>query len=240
MRIEMNIANWITVFRILGIPVYLIFLYIGGGQAWSNVIATIIFILVAGTDFLDGYIARKYNMITDLGKILDPIADKILVTASMIALVDLDRLAFWIVVLMLARDFAMEALRNVASSKGVIIAAGIWGKIKTALQMVAIGMLTYHYSWFDEKSFELNWHIIGTVIMYVALVLSLYSAYVYFRDYIKSNQDEVKTFLENAEIKFVPKNKNVDSESIVSEDDNKDNNLEDTNQNNQDNNENKS
>ena len=213
MRLQMNVANWITVVRIVGIPIYLIFLYIGGGQPWSNVVATIVFALIAITDFLDGYIARKYNMITDLGKILDPIADKILVTAAMIALIDLDRLAFWLVVLMLARDFAMEALRNVASSKGIIIAAGIWGKVKTTFQMVAIGMLTYHNNWFDGTSFTINWHIVGTVLMYVSLVLSIYSAYIYFKDYIKNNEDEVKTFLENADIKIINTSESKNNET---------------------------
>lgn len=183
MKLQLNIANQLTIVRIVAIPLYLIVLYIN--KDWSNVAATIIFILAGVSDFLDGYIARKYNMITDLGKILDPIADKILVSAALIALIDLDRLYWWIAVIMLARDFTMEALRNLAASKGIIIAAGIWGKLKTTFQMVAIGMISFKNVWLG-----INWYILGQVLMYIALVLSIYSAFVYFRDYFKNHELE--------------------------------------------------
>ena len=190
MKLELNVANKLTIVRIVAIPLYLLVLYIN--KDWSNVAATIIFILAGVSDFLDGYIARKYNMITDLGKILDPIADKILVAAALIALIDLDRLYWWIAVIMLARDFTMEALRNLAASKGIIIAAGIWGKLKTTFQMVAIGMISFKNVWLG-----INWYILGQVLMYVALFLSLYSAYVYFRDYFKNennNENSMESF----------------------------------------------
>lgn len=190
MKLELNVANQLTIVRIVAIPLYLLVLYIN--KDWSNVAATIIFILAGVSDFLDGYIARKYNMITDLGKILDPIADKILVAAALIALIDLDRLYWWIAVIMLARDFTMEALRNLAASKGIIIAAGIWGKLKTTFQMVAIGMISFKNVWLG-----INWYILGQVLMYVALFLSLYSAYVYFRDYFKNennNENSMESF----------------------------------------------
>lgn len=183
MKLQLNIANQLTIIRIVAIPLYLLVLYIN--KDWSNVAATIIFILAGVSDFLDGYIARKYNMITDLGKILDPIADKILVAAALIALIDLDRLYWWIAVIMLARDFTMEALRNLAASKGIIIAAGIWGKLKTTFQMVAIGMISFKNVWLG-----INWYILGQVLMYIALVLSIYSAFVYFRDYFKNHELE--------------------------------------------------
>ena len=183
MKLELNVANQLTIVRIVAIPLYLLVLYIN--KDWSNVAATIIFILAGVSDFLDGYIARKYNMITDLGKILDPIADKILVAAALIALIDLDRLYWWIAVIMLARDFTMEALRNLAASKGIIIAAGIWGKLKTTFQMVAIGMISFKNVWLG-----INWYILGQVLMYIALVLSIYSAFVYFRDYFKNHELE--------------------------------------------------
>lgn len=183
MNVELNIANKLTIIRIIAIPLYLLVLYIN--QEWSNVTSTIIFIFLGVSDFLDGYIARKYNMVTDLGKILDPIADKILVAAALIALIDLDRLFWWIAVLMLARDFSMEALRNLAASKGHIIAAGIWGKLKTTFQMVAIGMLSFKNVWLG-----INWFIVGTVLMYIALSLSLYSAFIYYKDYFKNISKE--------------------------------------------------
>ena len=156
MKLELNIANQLTIVRVVAIPLYLLVLYIN--KDWSNVAATIIFIFAGVSDFLDGYIARKYNMVTDL-----------------------DRVYWWIAVLMLARDFAMEALRNFAASKGVIIAAGIWGKLKTTFQMVAIGMLSFKITWLG-----INWFLMGTILMYAALVLSIYSAFVYYRDYFKN------------------------------------------------------
>ena len=184
MKLELNIANQLTIVRIVAIPLYLLVLYIN--KDWSNVAATIIFIFAGVSDFLDGYIARKYNMITDLGKILDPIADKILVAAALIALIDLDRLYWWIAVIMLARDFTMEALRNLAASKGIIIAAGIWGKLKTTFQMVAIGMISFQNIWLG-----INWYILGQVLMYIALFLSIYSAVIYFRDYFKNESSNI-------------------------------------------------
>lgn len=192
MKLQLNIANQLTIIRIVAIPLYLLVLYIN--KDWSNVAATIIFILAGVSDFLDGYIARKYNMITDLGKILDPIADKILVAAALIALIDLDRLYWWIAVIMLARDFTMEALRNLAASKGIIIAAGIWGKLKTTFQMVAIGMISFKNVWLG-----INWYILGQVLMYIALVLSIYSAFVYFRDYFKNHELEEENNMESFE-----------------------------------------
>lgn len=191
MKLELNIANQLTIVRVVAIPLYLLVLYIN--KDWSNVTATIIFIFAGVSDFLDGYIARKYNMVTDLGKILDPIADKILVAAALIALIDLDRLYWWIAVIMLARDFTMEALRNLAASKGIIIAAGIWGKLKTTFQMVAIGMISFKNVWLG-----INWYILGQILMYIALVLSIYSAFVYFRDYFK-NQDSSENNMESFE-----------------------------------------
>lgn len=192
MKLQLNLANQLTIIRIVAIPLYLLVLYIN--KDWSNVAATIIFILAGVSDFLDGYIARKYNMITDLGKILDPIADKILVAAALIALIDLDRLYWWIAVIMLARDFTMEALRNLAASKGIIIAAGIWGKLKTTFQMVAIGMISFKNVWLG-----INWYILGQVLMYIALVLSIYSAFVYFRDYFKNHELEEENNTESFE-----------------------------------------
>ncbi|MDE7168971.1 MAG: CDP-diacylglycerol--glycerol-3-phosphate 3-phosphatidyltransferase [Mucispirillum sp.] len=181
MKIEMNIANQVTIARIAAIPLFLAALYINSG--WSNAAATIIFTIAGLSDFLDGYIARKYNMITDLGKILDPIADKILVAAAMIALVEIGRLDGWIAILMLARDFTVGALRDLSASKGVIIAAGIWGKLKTAFQMVSLGMIAFYDVWLG-----INWYIVGTVGIYAALFLSLYSGYVYFRDYFAQGE----------------------------------------------------
>lgn len=181
MKIEMNIANKITIFRIVAIPVFLAVVY--ADASWSNIIATIIFTVASFSDLLDGYLARKYDLVTDMGKVIDPVADKIFVAAALIALVQLQRLEGWIVIVMLARDFSVGALRDLSASKGVIIPAGIWGKVKTTLQMIAIGMLTYY-----DTLLGINFGLLGTVMVYIAVIASIYSAYVYFKEY-KANLD---------------------------------------------------
>lgn len=181
MKFEMNIANKITVVRIVAIPLFLIALYFD--KSWSNAVATLIFTIASFSDMLDGYLARKYNLVTDFGKVMDPVADKILVAAAMIALVELDRLAGWIVVVMLARDFTIGALRDLCASKGMIIPAGIWGKLKTTAQMVAVGMIT-----FKDVFLGINCLLVGTCVIYLALILSVYSGYVYIKQYLFSNK----------------------------------------------------
>jgi len=175
---ELNTPNKLTLLRIVFIPVYLVLLYFD--TTLTNIIATFIFIAAGVTDWVDGYIARKYELVTDFGKILDPVADKILVASSMIALVDMNRVAAWIVIVILARDFAVGALRNMASSNGIIIAAGFSGKLKTVFQMVAIGHLTW-----SVPLFGLNIFMIGQILIYISLVLSLYSGWEYFKGFYK-------------------------------------------------------
>lgn len=181
MKIDMNIANKITIARIIAIPVFLIVLYFD--KSWSDFVATVIFAFASFSDMLDGYLARKYNLITDFGKVMDPMADKVLVAAAFIALVELGRLDGWIVVVMLGRDFIIGALRDLSASKGIIIPAGIWGKLKTTAQMLAVGMVI-----FRGPAFGINWFTVGTVMMYVAMILSLYSGYVYIKQYLFSNK----------------------------------------------------
>ncbi|WP_022849765.1 CDP-diacylglycerol--glycerol-3-phosphate 3-phosphatidyltransferase [Limisalsivibrio acetivorans] len=182
---ELNLPNKLTILRIFAIPVFLVILYYD--KSYFNVIACILYTIAALTDYVDGYIARKYNLVTDLGKILDPVADKILVAATMIALVEMGRLEGAVVMLILARDFAMGALRNVASSKGVIIAAGKMGKWKTAFQMVGVGMII-----FKNELFGVDIMMIGKILVYISLVLSVYSAVQYFNSYY-GKEDEQST-----------------------------------------------
>ncbi|MCX8084157.1 MAG: CDP-diacylglycerol--glycerol-3-phosphate 3-phosphatidyltransferase [Calditerrivibrio sp.] len=174
----LNLPNQLTVLRVIIIPFFIIFLYMDKGV--TNIIATILFVLASITDYADGYLARRYKIITDFGKILDPIADKILVAASMIVLVELNRLAGWIVILMLARDFAIGALRNFAASKGVVIAAGFSGKLKTVLQMIGIGCLI-----FKQPLLGLDIFFIGIIFIYAALFTSLYSCVIYYIKFFK-------------------------------------------------------
>ncbi len=132
----MNLPNKLTLLRIVAIPVFIVVLMMGHGYA-----ATVIFIAAALTDMLDGKIARKYNLVTNFGKLMDPLADKLLVMAALVCLVELARVPGWMVIVILAREFAVTGLRQVAASEGIVIAAGMTGKIKTVTQMIAIPLL---------------------------------------------------------------------------------------------------
>lgn len=132
----MNLANKITALRILLIPLFLYFMY--SDMKYNLLIATIIFIFASLTDSLDGYIARSRNEVTKFGKFIDPLADKLMVTAALISLVEIERIDGWIVMVILARELIITGLRAVAASDGVVIAASIWGKIKTVTQIIAV------------------------------------------------------------------------------------------------------
>lgn len=175
----LNLPNQLTLLRVLLIPFFLIFLYIN--KPYSDVIATILFVVAGVTDYVDGYLARRYEIVTDFGKILDPVADKILTASSMIVLVEIGRMAGWIVIVMLSRDFVIGALRNLAASRGIVIAAGTSGKIKTVLQMIGIGCLI-----FNGYLLGLNTFIVGTIIIYIALFVSIYSCVIYYIQYFKN------------------------------------------------------
>lgn len=132
----MNLPNKLTMLRILLIPVFIIVLMTG-----HYYISAVIFIVASTTDALDGHIARKYNLITNFGKIMDPLADKLLVISALICLVELGDVAGWMVIVILAREFTITGLRTVAAAQGTVIAAGWSGKIKTILQMIAVPAL---------------------------------------------------------------------------------------------------
>ena len=132
----MNLPNKLTLLRIIMIPVFVVLLYLD--FPFNNLVALAVFILVSITDTLDGYIARKYNLITDFGKFMDPIADKLLVTAAMLVFVDWHMMPAWVVIVVVAREFIVSALRLVAANNGRVIAAGWSGKVKTASTMVCI------------------------------------------------------------------------------------------------------
>ena len=132
----MNLPNKLTLLRIIMIPVFVVLLYLD--FPFNNLVALAVFILASITDTLDGYIARKYNLITDFGKFMDPIADKLLVTAAMLVFVDWHMMPAWVVIVVVAREFIVSALRLVAANNGRVIAAGWSGKVKTASTMVCI------------------------------------------------------------------------------------------------------
>lgn len=163
----MNTANKLTIFRVILIPVFLIVLY--WNFTGASLVAMAVFIVASLTDFADGYIARHYNQVTDFGKFMDPLADKMLVMAAMCWFVESGKMAGWILALVLLREFAVSGMRLVAVEQGKVIAAAWSGKIKTASTMVCICvMLALNISWLD------------TLCQVVILVTTLYSGAEYF------------------------------------------------------------
>ena len=174
---KMNLPNKLTILRAIMIPFFLVFLYMSPG--WSKWVALGIFIAASLTDMLDGKIARKYNLVTNFGKFMDPLADKLLVCSALIALSDLNRIPAWIVIVIIARDFIISGFRLIAAEKGIVIAAGWWGKIKTTVQMIMVGFLIA-----DLKVF----YIFDQVLIYLALALTLIS----LGDYLYHNREVLK------------------------------------------------
>lgn len=137
----MNLPNKLTILRTILIPFFLIFIYTdfwGKGNAY---IAVAIFIIASLTDLLDGKIARKYNLVTNFGKFMDPLADKLLVCSAMICFIELDKLPAWIVIIIIGREFIISGFRLIAAENGIVIAANYWGKFKTVSQMIMIILL---------------------------------------------------------------------------------------------------
>ena len=147
----------------------------------NNYIAVAIFIVASLTDLLDGKIARKYNLVTNFGKFMDPLADKLLVCSAMICLIQTGQLAAWIVVIIIAREFIISGFRLIASDNGVVIAASYWGKFKTTFQMLMVIVLILNI----QMSF---FQILGVILTYVALILTVVSLI----DYIVKNRDVLK------------------------------------------------
>ncbi|MBQ9867046.1 MAG: CDP-diacylglycerol--glycerol-3-phosphate 3-phosphatidyltransferase [Lachnospiraceae bacterium] len=175
----MNLPNKLTILRVLLIPFYIFFLMTdvaGGASKW---IALAIFVVASLTDFLDGYIARKYKLITNFGKFMDPLADKLLVCSAMICFVELGRMPSWIVVIIIAREFVISGFRLIAVEQGRVIAAGWWGKFKTAFTMFMVIAMTVNI-----KEIE----IVTIVLMYISLALTLISLV----DYLYKNRDVLK------------------------------------------------
>jgi CDP-diacylglycerol--glycerol-3-phosphate 3-phosphatidyltransferase len=165
-------------FRIGIIPV-LFFLLLSPGKTGSLVIATL-FVIAALTDLLDGYLARKYEIVTVMGKFLDPIADILIVNTAMILMIPIGRISAWIVAVIIIRDFIVDGIRAIASTEGVVIQASSLGKQKTLCQIFAVTALMIHYPFLGADA-----HTIGTVILYLALVLSVYSGVDYFIKFYK-------------------------------------------------------
>ncbi|MDO4975986.1 MAG: CDP-diacylglycerol--glycerol-3-phosphate 3-phosphatidyltransferase [Eubacteriales bacterium] len=176
----MNLPNKLTILRIVFIPFFVLFLLTDfvPGSKW---IALVLFCLASLTDLLDGKIARKYNLVTNFGKFMDPLADKMLVSSAFICLVALHRIPTWIVLVIISREFIISGFRLVASDNGIVIVASYWGKFKTTFQMFAIILLIANLG--GNIVF-----IIEQILIYIALILTIISLV----DYIAKNIDVLK------------------------------------------------
>ncbi len=169
----MNLPNILTVLRILLIPFFIIVFAVPSVSRTDW--AALIFILASATDWFDGYLARKYEQVTVSGKLLDPVADKLLVLSALIMLVEFHRVPSWLAIVIIGRDIAITGLRAVASSVGVVIAARDMGKMKTIVQIIALVFLILDYPViFGSRIFDL--HTIGTVMLWYSAVLAIISA----------------------------------------------------------------
>lgn len=184
----MNLANKLTMLRIFLVPVFLIFLTVKDISPWGMLIATFVFIVASLTDKLDGYIARSRNQVTRFGKLMDPLADKLLVTAALISLVEFHIIPTWVAMLIIAREYAVTGLRLIAAGDGIVIAASAWGKAKTATQIAAIIFAFLKLIW-DGKGFQslFGLHIsiqifdyLTYISMFIAVIITIISGVDYF------------------------------------------------------------
>lgn len=172
----MNLPNKITMFRIFLIPVFLVLLLVPGIQG-GKYFAAVIFVVACLTDALDGYIARKNNLVSNFGKFMDPLADKLLVSAALICFVELGLVPAWIIIVIISREFVISGFRLIASDNGIVIAASYWGKLKTTAQMIMCILLIIN---FDTQIFN----ILEQCSIYISLVLTIVS----LADYIFKNK----------------------------------------------------
>ena len=177
----MNLPNKLTVLRVIMVPFFVFFMLTDVGGPANKWIALVLFCVASLTDMLDGKIARKYNLVTNFGKFMDPLADKLLVSAAMICLIATGQLAAWIVIIIISREFIISGFRLVASDNGIVIAASYWGKFKTVFQMLMIIVLIANI---NLPFFA----VLGTILTYVALILTIVSLI----DYIAKNKDVLK------------------------------------------------
>ncbi len=179
MKTIFNVPNIITFCRIIIAPVLFVLLLPSPGRFMSFLTA-LIFIIASVTDFLDGYLARRMNLVTSLGKFLDPLADKLLVGVALIMMIPLERVPPWIVAFIVAREILVTSLRMVAIREGMIIEASSMGKYKMVFQIVAVSGLLIHYE-YDFGYFSLNFHCMGIVFLYIALIITLWTGVDYFK-----------------------------------------------------------
>ena len=182
-----TIPNLLTLFRIVVTPLFFILFYYFPTKVFS-LLASVLFALASLTDFLDGYIARRWNLETSLGKFLDPLADKLLVAVALIMLIPLGRVPSWMVAVIIGREILVTGLRVVAITEGLVIAASKLGKYKTVFQIVSVTCLLLHYEYplFIESPYLLiNFHQVGMGLLWVALAITVWSGIDYFRKFFR-------------------------------------------------------
>ncbi len=183
----MNLPNKLTIFRVILIVPFVVLLlcnHMGAAwlapiAGWADYLALAIFIVASLTDLLDGYIARKYNLITNFGKFMDPMADKLLVCAALICLVEMGRIPSWVVIIIISREFIISGFRLIASDNGRVLAASYWGKFKTTFQMVMVCLMIANIGAIQ---------FITDICMWIALALTIISLV----DYVVKNKDVMK------------------------------------------------
>ncbi len=171
----MNLPNKLTLLRVCMIPFFVAaLLYQGGASQTMRLVANVLFILASLTDLLDGKIARKYNLVTNFGKFMDPLADKLLVCSALICLIELGQLPAWVVIIIISREFIISGFRLVASDNGVVIAASYWGKFKTTFQMIAVILMIFNIP---------SLAMVTNIVLVIAVALTIISLV----DYVVKN-----------------------------------------------------
>lgn len=191
----MNLPNKLTLARVVMVPFFVVFLLLVPKYSYFKWIAFSIFVIASLTDLLDGKLARKYNLVTNFGKFMDPLADKLLVCSALIGMTSLSVIPAWITIAIIAREFIISGFRLIAAEQGVVIAAGIWGKLKTTFQMVmlCVQMMVMDYYIFPAESQSIPvvyriFMLVGMVTMYLALLLTIVSLV----DYLLKNKGILK------------------------------------------------
>ena len=167
----MNTPNKLTIARMIIVPFLVIFLLTGWGGEANRYISLTLFVVASVTDWFDGYLARKNNLVTNFGKFMDPLADNLLVCSAMICMIDLKRLPAWFVIIIIAREFIISGFRLIAAENGIVIAANYWGKFKTASQMIMIILLILH--------FDGIFVILEQIFIWLSLALTIISLITY-------------------------------------------------------------